>query len=217
MQNKVKGAQRVCHKRRLVLYGDLQRPKTSTVSSTTADVISSASAILFPTLRLIEACRKRGVLTLVDGAHAPGHVSNELVEQICARADFFVGALLLEARHVFPLLPPCHTFVGCTLCRQSAQVVLHEPAVRLPARVAAVPDAGGAAGHLVVLREGRGRRLAGALLHARHARLDRTVQRARRDRVLRPRRRHCTHMFLLCSLFHRDSINVFWWVNYIVL
>ena len=63
---------------------------------TTADVISSASAILFPALRLIEACRKRGVLTLVDGAHAPGHVREELVEQICERADFFVGALALK-------------------------------------------------------------------------------------------------------------------------
>lgn len=41
-----------------------------------------------PLKRMIEECRKRGVLVLIDGAHAPGQIEINL-EELCP--DFYVG------------------------------------------------------------------------------------------------------------------------------
>nr|XP_022334095.1 probable L-cysteine desulfhydrase, chloroplastic [Crassostrea virginica] len=52
------------------------------------DHITSPSALVLPLKKMIEECRKRGVLVLVDGAHAPGQVEINLEE---LRPDFYTG------------------------------------------------------------------------------------------------------------------------------
>ena len=53
-----------------------------------ADVITSPSAVVLPFAELVALCRERGVLSVVDGAHAPGQLPLNL-EQL--NADFFAG------------------------------------------------------------------------------------------------------------------------------
>ena len=55
------------------------------------DHISSCSAIKFPVRRIIEGLKALGVLTLVDGAHAPGQIANLALDQL--DADFYTGTL----------------------------------------------------------------------------------------------------------------------------
>ncbi|XP_071491481.1 uncharacterized protein [Diadema antillarum] len=52
------------------------------------DHITSSSAILMPIRELIAACRSRGVITAIDGAHAPGQLTLNLEE---LGADFYNG------------------------------------------------------------------------------------------------------------------------------
>nr|XP_022334137.1 hercynylcysteine sulfoxide lyase-like isoform X2 [Crassostrea virginica] len=52
------------------------------------DHITSSTALVFPLKKMIEECRKRGVLVLVDGAHAPGQMEIHLEE---LRPDFYTG------------------------------------------------------------------------------------------------------------------------------
>nr|XP_022334107.1 hercynylcysteine sulfoxide lyase-like isoform X1 [Crassostrea virginica] len=52
------------------------------------DHITSPTALVFPLKKMIEECRKRGVLVLVDGAHAPGQMEINLEE---LRPDFYTG------------------------------------------------------------------------------------------------------------------------------
>lgn len=53
-----------------------------------ASHISSTTALIFPVAQLCAAARKRGILTLIDGAHAPGHVA---VDIDAIGADFYTG------------------------------------------------------------------------------------------------------------------------------
>ena len=55
------------------------------------DHISSASAIQFPVRRIVEGLKAMQVLTLVDGAHAPGQIANLALDQL--DADFYTGTL----------------------------------------------------------------------------------------------------------------------------
>lgn len=52
------------------------------------DHITSQSALVMPIDKLIDVCKKRNVMTVVDGAHAPGQVKLSLREMT---ADFYVG------------------------------------------------------------------------------------------------------------------------------
>lgn len=53
------------------------------------DQVTSATARQFPVDDICRAARERGVLTLVDGAHAPG----VLADPVCHEADYWVGNL----------------------------------------------------------------------------------------------------------------------------
>lgn len=52
------------------------------------DHIASQSAVRMPLKPLIDLCHSKGILALVDGAHAPGHLHLNLEE---LGADFYVG------------------------------------------------------------------------------------------------------------------------------
>ena len=54
------------------------------------DHVSSKPAIVFPAAKMVVACRRRGVPSLVDGAHAPGQEKGDStsLQRGCARSDF---------------------------------------------------------------------------------------------------------------------------------
>ena len=56
------------------------------------DHICSVSALLLPVRRLIDICRSRNVLVLVDGAHAPGQVPIDLTY---LDPDYYTGRIYL--------------------------------------------------------------------------------------------------------------------------
>ena len=52
----------------------IESSMTSKTALLVVDHIASASAVVFPVMDIIQLCRQKGVLVLVDGAHAPGMV-----------------------------------------------------------------------------------------------------------------------------------------------
>lgn len=63
---------------------DQHRPRLLVI-----DQVTSATAREFPVDEICRAARERNVLTLVDGAHAPGVLANP----VCREADYWVGNL----------------------------------------------------------------------------------------------------------------------------
>lgn len=51
--------------------------------------ITSSTGIIFPIKEICIEAKKRGILTFIDGAHAPGHIQLNLTE---LGADFYTGA-----------------------------------------------------------------------------------------------------------------------------
>ena len=52
--------------------------------------ITSPTAIIFPIKQIIERAKENGILTIVDGAHVPGHIDINIHELRC---DFYTGAI----------------------------------------------------------------------------------------------------------------------------
>ncbi|RZJ66499.1 MAG: aminotransferase class V-fold PLP-dependent enzyme [Flavobacterium sp.] len=52
--------------------------------------ISSATALIFPAKEICDRARELGLITIVDGAHVPGHIDLDLTD---LNADFYTGTL----------------------------------------------------------------------------------------------------------------------------
>lgn len=52
------------------------------------DHISSATAILFPVKEIVELCHQHDVITVIDGAHAPGQLKLTVEDY---GTDYYVG------------------------------------------------------------------------------------------------------------------------------
>ena len=76
--------------------------------------ITSVTALLFPAAELCARARAAGILTLVDGAHAPGQLDLNLEK---LGADFYVGNC-----HKWLLAPKGSAFLHA---RESAQALVH--------------------------------------------------------------------------------------------
>lgn len=61
-------------------------PKTKVVF---ISQITSATALILPVKEICEEAKRRGLITIVDGAHVPGHIPLDLSE---IEADFYTGA-----------------------------------------------------------------------------------------------------------------------------
>ena len=61
---------------------------TDGVKFAVLDHITSATGLVLPIQRMVDLCKNRGVLVMVDGAHAPGHVALNLDE---LGADWYTG------------------------------------------------------------------------------------------------------------------------------
>ena len=51
--------------------------------------ITSTTALIFPVKEIVEAAKAKGLFTMVDGAHVPGHIDLNIAE---LDADVYVGA-----------------------------------------------------------------------------------------------------------------------------
>ncbi|XP_072014661.1 uncharacterized protein [Amphiura filiformis] len=54
------------------------------------DHINAPTGIIFPVHQIIALCRERGILSLIDGAHTPGHIPLQLDE---LGADFYAASM----------------------------------------------------------------------------------------------------------------------------
>lgn len=75
-------------------------PKTKVVF---INQISSATALIFPAKEICERAKELGLITIVDGAHVPGHIELDLSE---LKADFYTGTM-----HKWMLAPKGNSFL----------------------------------------------------------------------------------------------------------
>ncbi len=111
------------------------------------DHIASPSALIFPVEEIVDVCRRRNILVLVDGAHAPGQVDLD-VDAI--DADWYVGNfhkwmcapkgagfLAVAQRELPPVHPPVIShFYGQGLTAEFDWIGTRDPSAWLT-----VPDA----------------------------------------------------------------------------
>ncbi len=73
--------------------------------------ISSATALIFPVKEIIQKAKSLGLITIIDGAHVPGHIDLNLTE---LDPDFYTGTL-----HKWMLAPKGCSFLYVKRERQS--------------------------------------------------------------------------------------------------
>ena len=74
--------------------------------------ISSATALIFPVKEICDKARTLGLITIIDGAHVPGHIDLNIQE---LNPDFYTGAL-----HKWMLAPKGSSFLYVKRIFQSA-------------------------------------------------------------------------------------------------
>ena len=68
--------------------------------------------MLQPVKKLVEVCRRHGVISVIDGAHAPGQIPLNLPE---IDADFYTGmCCFLLSKYGFSILISLHEYVNYT-------------------------------------------------------------------------------------------------------
>jgi isopenicillin-N epimerase len=72
------------------LLDAVTRELTASTKLLVIDHVSSSSAIVFPVEEIVRFCKEKGVLVLVDGAHAPGMLALD-IDSI--GADWYIGNL----------------------------------------------------------------------------------------------------------------------------
>ncbi len=75
-------------------------PKTKVVF---LNQISSATALIFPVKEICDKAKELGLITIVDGAHVPGHIDLTITD---LKADFYTGTL-----HKWMLAPKGSSFL----------------------------------------------------------------------------------------------------------
>jgi len=75
------------------------------------DHVSAVSALIFPVAAIASACRRRGVATLVDGAHAPGMLPRDIP---ALGVDFYTGNL-----HKWAMAPRSSAILWAAPARQA--------------------------------------------------------------------------------------------------
>lgn len=80
--------------------------------------ITSSTALILPVREICEIARSKGLITIVDGAHVPGHIPLNIAE---LKADFYTGAC-----HKWMMAPK-----GCSFlyANKKAQEMLRDPLV----------------------------------------------------------------------------------------
>jgi isopenicillin-N epimerase len=68
---------------------DFFKGLTSKTKAIFISQITSATALIFPVKEICEIAKDKGLLTIVDGAHVPGHIALNLAE---IKADVYTGA-----------------------------------------------------------------------------------------------------------------------------
>ena len=82
------------------------------------DHISAESALVFPVVEIVSACRARGVPVIVDGAHVPGQLALDVA---AIGADYYVANL-----HKWAMAPRSSAFLVASAERQAG---LHPPVI----------------------------------------------------------------------------------------
>lgn len=70
------------------VFNSLKAEINSSIKIAIFDHISSATSLVNPVKKLVAECKKHGIITIIDGAHAPGMIDLDIEDIGC---DFYIG------------------------------------------------------------------------------------------------------------------------------